>query len=66
LALASDQTLRTVIIAGRPDIGQPDWRNDLPGHPMSDQEVTDVVEWLSSQRPAASSPAEKKGGGGFE
>jgi cytochrome c oxidase cbb3-type subunit 3 len=65
LALASDQTLRTVIIAGRPDIGQPDWRNDLPGHPMSDQEVTDVVEWLSSQRPATSSPAEKNGGGGL-
>ena len=52
LALMSDQTLRTVVIAGRPDIGQPDWRNDLPGHPMSDQEVTDVVGWLSSQRPA--------------
>ena len=61
LALASDQTLRTVIIAGRPDIGQPDWRNDLPGHPMSDQEVTDVVEWLSSQRPGAQQ--EKAGGG---
>jgi cytochrome c oxidase cbb3-type subunit 3 len=53
LALASDQTLRTVVIAGRPDIGQPDWRNDLPGHPMSDQEVTDVVGWLSSQRKVA-------------
>ena len=52
LALLSDQVLRTVVIAGRPDIGQPDWRNDLPGHPMSDQEVTDVVGWLSSQRPA--------------
>jgi cytochrome c oxidase cbb3-type subunit 3/ubiquinol-cytochrome c reductase cytochrome c subunit len=53
LALVSDQVLRTVVIAGRPDIGQPDWRSDLPGHPMSDQEVTDVVGWLSSQRPAA-------------
>ena len=53
LALVSDQMLRTVIIAGRPDIGQPDWRNDLPGHPMSDQEVTDVVGWLSSQRKTA-------------
>ena len=52
LALLSDQVLRTVVVAGRPDIGQPDWRNDLPGHPMSDQEVTDVVGWLSSQRPA--------------
>jgi cytochrome c oxidase cbb3-type subunit 3/ubiquinol-cytochrome c reductase cytochrome c subunit len=53
LALVSDQVLRTVVIAGRPDIGQPDWRNDLPGHPMNDQEVTDVVGWLSSQRPGA-------------
>jgi cytochrome c oxidase cbb3-type subunit III len=63
LALASDQTLRTVIIAGRPDIGQPDWRSDLPGHPMSDQEVTDVVGWLSSQRPGAQ---QNKAGGGSQ
>jgi cytochrome c oxidase cbb3-type subunit 3 len=61
LALISDQVLRTVVIAGRPDIGQPDWRNDVPGHPMSDQEVTDVVGWLSSQRPGA--PQKKAGGG---
>lgn len=53
LALVSDQMLRTVIIAGRPDIGQPDWRNDMPGHAMSDQEVTDVVAWLSGQRKTA-------------
>lgn len=53
LALVSDQVLRTIVIAGRSDIGQPDWRNDLSGHPMSDQEVTDVVSWLSSQRPKA-------------
>jgi cytochrome c oxidase cbb3-type subunit III len=51
LSLVSDQALRTIVIAGRPDVGQPDWRNDLPGRPMSDQEVTDVVGWLSSQRP---------------
>lgn len=55
LSLVSDQVLRTIVIAGRPDIGQPDWRNDLPGHAMSDQEVTDVVAWLSSQRPALKS-----------
>jgi mono/diheme cytochrome c family protein len=53
LSLVSDQALRTIVIAGRPDIGQPDWRNDQPGHPMNDQEVTDVVSWLSSQRPKA-------------
>jgi cytochrome c oxidase cbb3-type subunit 3/ubiquinol-cytochrome c reductase cytochrome c subunit len=29
----------------------PDWRNDVAGQPMSDQEITDVVAWLSSQRP---------------
>jgi cytochrome c oxidase cbb3-type subunit III len=51
LALVSDQALRTVVIAGRPDIGQPDWRNDVAGHPMSNQEVTDVVGWLASMRP---------------
>jgi len=62
LALVSDQVLRTVVIAGRPDIGQPDWRNDLPGHPMSDQEVTDVVGWLSSQRPGTQQ--NKTAGGG--
>ena len=27
LALVSDQNLRTTIIAGRPDLGHPDWRN---------------------------------------
>ena len=63
LSLVSDQVLRTVVIAGRPDIGQPDWRNDLPGHPMSDQEVTDVVGWLSSQRPGGQ---QKKAGGGSQ
>jgi cytochrome c oxidase cbb3-type subunit III len=60
LTLVSDQVLRTVVIAGRPDIGQPDWRNDIPGHPMSDQEVTDVVGWLAGQRPAAFPAAAKQ------
>jgi cytochrome c oxidase cbb3-type subunit III len=64
LALVSDQVLRTVVIAGRPDIGQPDWRNDLPGHPMSDQEVTDVAAWLSGLRPPTATP--QKGGGGSQ
>jgi cytochrome c oxidase cbb3-type subunit 3 len=50
LALVSDQGLRTTIIAGRPDLGAPDWRGNLPGRPISDQEVGDVVAWLASQR----------------
>jgi cytochrome c oxidase cbb3-type subunit III len=37
LALVSDQGLRTVVIAGRPELGHPDWRNDLRGRPMSAQ-----------------------------
>lgn len=50
LALVSDQGLRTLIIAGRPDLGAPDWRGNIPGKPMSDQDVTDVVAWLISRR----------------
>jgi mono/diheme cytochrome c family protein len=51
LALLSDQELRTIVIVGRPELGAPDWRNDIPGAPMSDKDVSDVVAWLSSQRP---------------
>jgi cytochrome c oxidase cbb3-type subunit 3 len=50
LALMNDQALRAIIIAGRPDLGHPDWRGAAPGHPMSDQDVTDVVAWMASQR----------------
>ena len=50
LSLISDQSLRTIVIAGRPDLGAPDWRGNVPGKPMSDQEITDVVAWLASQR----------------
>lgn len=50
LALVSDQALRTIVITGRPELGAPDWRGNLPGRPMSDQEVTDVVAWLTSRR----------------
>jgi cytochrome c oxidase cbb3-type subunit 3 len=50
LALISDQGLRTIVIAGRPELGAPDWRGNVPGRPMLDQEVTDVVAWLASHR----------------
>src|SRR5467141_1058691 len=50
LALVSDQYLRTTVIAGRPELGAPDWRENVPGRPMSDQEVTDVVAWVVSRR----------------
>ena len=50
LALVSDQGLRTIVITGRPDLRAPDWRGNVPGKPMSDQEITDVVIWLASRR----------------
>jgi cytochrome c oxidase cbb3-type subunit 3 len=31
LALVTDQNLRTTIIAGRPNLGHPDWRHNAPG-----------------------------------
>ena len=50
LGLVSDQGLRTAVITGRPELGAPDWRGNVAGKPMSDQEVTDVVSWLASRR----------------
>ncbi len=61
LGLVSDQGLRTTVIAGRPDIGQPDWRGDVAGRVLTPQEVSDVVAWLSAQRP--STPGEPYPGG---
>ena len=52
LALVSDQGLRTLIIAGRPDLHHPDWRNYVPGRILTSKEVTDVVAWLGSRRVA--------------
>jgi cytochrome c oxidase cbb3-type subunit 3 len=50
LGLVSDQVLRTIVITGRPELGAPDWRGNVSGKPMSEQEVTDVVAWLGSRR----------------
>src|SRR5271168_1234992 len=49
LALISDQGLRSITIAGRPDEGMPDWRSDGT-LPLTDQQITDVVAWLASKR----------------
>lgn len=74
LALVGDQSLRTYIVAGSPDIGQPDWRHDSagakPATPLSAQDVDDVVAYLaglrnSSQSVAAAAaphPGKKSGG----
>ena len=52
LSLVSDQGLRTTIVVGRADLGKPDWRSNVPGHPMSLQEIDDVVVWLAERRQA--------------
>jgi mono/diheme cytochrome c family protein len=51
LALISDQALRSITIAGRPDEGMPDWRTDA-AQPLTDQQITDIVAWLASKRTA--------------
>ena len=51
LALISDQGLRSIVIAGRPDEGMPDWRSD-GSQPMTDQQITDIVAWLASKHTA--------------
>jgi cytochrome c oxidase cbb3-type subunit 3 len=50
LTLVSDQELRTIVIAGRPELGAPDWRGDVEGRVMSAQEISDVVAWLAAHR----------------
>jgi mono/diheme cytochrome c family protein len=76
LSLVGNQALRTMIVAGRPDIGQPDWQHDSPGGkeaaPLTAQEVDDIVMYLASLRsgdaqaaanaaPASGTPAAPKG-----
>jgi mono/diheme cytochrome c family protein len=50
LALVSDQHLRTTVVAGRPDLGMPDWRGDVGGRALSPKEISDVVAWLVAKR----------------
>ncbi len=51
LALISPQTIRTTILAGRPDLGMPDYRTLDDSHVLTDAEITDVTAWVMSQRP---------------
>jgi mono/diheme cytochrome c family protein len=53
LALVGDQALRTILIAGRPDIGHPDWRHTGQGSPLTAQDVDDLVAYLHSLRSAS-------------
>jgi cytochrome c oxidase cbb3-type subunit 3 len=53
LSLVSNQYLRTIVIAGRPDLGHPDWKHDANGQPLTAAQVSDVVAWLASKRPTS-------------
>ena len=56
LALVSDQHLRTTVIAGRADLGMPDWRGH-DGGALTPQAISDVVAWLAARRgPVAGRP----------
>ena len=50
LELVSDQSLRSIVIAGRPDLGHPDRTRVRPGQPLTDQDVSDVIAYLHSLR----------------
>jgi cytochrome c oxidase cbb3-type subunit 3/ubiquinol-cytochrome c reductase cytochrome c subunit len=50
LALVSDQSLRSTVIAGRPDLGMPDFRGAQGAPPMSEEQIANVVAWLAAQR----------------
>ena len=57
LALVSDQSLRTTIIVGRPLFGMPDWRHQEVVGGLKEQDISNLVAWLASNRPATANPA---------
>jgi mono/diheme cytochrome c family protein len=58
LSLVTDQYLRSVVIAGRPELGMPNYREAVPETPMNPDQIANVVAWLVSHRPT--SPHEEK------
>jgi cytochrome c oxidase cbb3-type subunit III len=51
-SLVSNEYLRSAILAGRPDLGMPDYRALGLGHVLSEQDIADLVAYLASFRPA--------------
>ena len=57
LSLSSNQNLRTSIIVGRPDfpgLPMPNYQSLKMGHALDNQDIADIVSFLSSLRPATS------------
>ena len=65
LNLVSNQYLRTIAIAGRPELGCPDFAHRTPGSPMTAAAISDITAWIVSQRlnefnkPVTPAPANK-------
>jgi cytochrome c553 len=51
LSLITNQCLRTSIIVGRPDLGMPDYRHLNLGRALSDDDIANLVAYLSAKRP---------------
>lgn len=51
LQLVSDSYLRSLFVAGFPEMGLPDYSKARPGKVLSNQEISDLVAWLSALRP---------------
>jgi len=60
LSLVTNQNLRTSIIVGRLDLGMPNYRFLNAGHALADQDVSDLVAYLASLRPAGSAMGNTK------
>jgi mono/diheme cytochrome c family protein len=53
LALVSNQSLRSIVIAGHPGKNMPDWRSYIAGpdaRPLSPKEINDIVAWVAEHR----------------
>jgi mono/diheme cytochrome c family protein len=50
LGMVSDQYLRTIVVAGRPELGCPDFLTRTPGQTLTEQDVADITAWLASNR----------------
>ncbi len=56
LALVSDQSIRTAVVAGRPDLGMPDWRGDQPGREITPARLDQLVAFFKLFRPKGATP----------
>ncbi|MEE3325898.1 MAG: c-type cytochrome [Myxococcota bacterium] len=50
LALVSDQSLRSSVVAGRTDLGMPSFKDVVPGKTMTAEQISDVVAWIAGHR----------------